>query len=253
VGGGAVVGVKRLAALGALLGLLTGSVVLVHGAVQPPSTATLEELRQRGFRKLRGTIDGRVFVERTRPDAPDTALPGVGILVVPRTVELVEQLEAAKRNARESLQGFRAAAPSIRATLEEYEQRLYEAGYPDAAVRASSDADGAFRAELPAGAWVLVALRSVYVPTTTHHPPPAATAQALDPLARYNTSAYQHFLPKARLMGFDAVTVWLREIEIGAGATVSLELHDRGIWLNGVAEETDVPRRARFAPKSQQR
>jgi hypothetical protein len=253
VGGDAVVGVKRLAALGALLVLLAGPAVLVHGAVQTPSAAALEELRQRGFRKLRGTIEGRVYVERTKPDAPDTAVPGVGILLVPRSADLLEQLETAKRNARESLKGFREAAPSIRAMLEEYEQRLYRAGYPDAAVRASTDAAGAFRAELPAGSWLLVALRSVYVPTTTHHAPPAPTMQALDPLARYTTSAYQHFLPRARLMGFDAVTMWLREVEVDAGSTLALELHDRGIWLNGVAEETDVPRRARFAPKGRER
>jgi hypothetical protein len=243
-GGGDRVRVKRLAALGALVVLVAGSALAVE-----PSPSSLEELRQRGVRKIGGTIEGRIYVERTKPDAPDAALPGVGILLVPRSSDLLERLETAKRNARESLKGFREAAPVVRAALEDYERRLWEAGYPDAAVRTSTDAAGAFHAELPAGAWLLVAERRVFVPTTTPRASEAPTAEALDPLARYTTSAYRHFLPTARLVGFDAVTVWLREIEVDAGGTIALELHDRGIWLSGVAEETDVPRRARFAPK----
>ncbi len=151
------------------------------------------------------------------------------------------------------MKGFRDAAPIVRSALEDYEQGLWEAGYPDAAVRTSTDADGAFRAEVPAGAWLLVAQRSVFVSTAPPRASAAPTAQALDPLARYMTSAYQHFLPTARLTGFDAVTVWLREVEVDAGGTIALELHDRGIWLSGVAEETDVPRRGRFAPKGPMR
>jgi hypothetical protein len=236
--------VKRLIALGALLVLGASAAVALE-----PSPAALEELRQRGLRKLGGTVEGRIYVERTRPDAPDTALAGVGIVIVPRSRDLLDRLESAKRNARESMQGFREAAPLVHAALEAHEQRLWEAGYPDAAVRTSTDATGAFRAELPAGPWLLVAERRVFVPTAPPRPSATATAQALDPLARYTTSQYQHFLPAAQLLGFDAVTVWLREIEVDAGATVALDLHDRGVWLSGVREETDVPRRGRLAPK----
>jgi hypothetical protein len=244
VGGGALARVTRFIALAALLVLGAGAAVALE-----PSPAVLEELRQRGLRKLGGTVEGRIYVERTRPDAPDTALAGVGIVIVPRSRDLLERLESAKRNARESMQGFREAAPAVHAALEAHEQRLWEAGYPDAAVRTSTDAAGAFRAELPAGAWLLVAERSVFVATTPPRPGATATAQALDPLARYTTPQYQHFLPAARLLGFDAVTVWLREIEVDAGATIALDLHDRGVWLSGVREENDVPRRGRLAPK----
>jgi hypothetical protein len=214
-----------------------------------PSPSTLEELRQRGVRKVAGVVEGRIYVERAKPNDPDTVLAGVGVLVVPRSGELLERLDTAKRNARESVQGFRDAAPTVRGAVEAYEQRLWEAGYPDAAVRTSTDASGAFRAEVPAGAWILVAERSIFVPTTTVRPAPPPTAQVLDPLARYTTSAYQHFLPSAQLLGYEAVTVWMREIEVGPGATITLDLHDRGIWLSGVAEETDVPRRMKFSPK----
>jgi hypothetical protein len=240
--------VKRFAALGALLVLVAGS-----AAALEPSNATLEALRQRAVRGTSGTVEGRIYVERTKPDAPDTPLPGVGLLLVPRSDELLARLETAKRNARESMKGFREAAPVIRAAVEAYELQLWRAGYPDAAVRTSTNAEGAFRAEVPAGAWILVAERSVFVPTVPPSASPASTAQVLDPLARYTTSAYQHFLPAARLAGYDAVTVWLRELTIEEGGTLALDLHDRAIWLSGVAEETDTPRRIRFAPTGRMR
>ncbi len=67
------------------------------------------------------------------------------------------------------------------------------------------------------------------------------------PLARFSTSQYQHFLPTARVVGFDAVSVWLREVDVAAGETVAFDLHDRGVWLSGVAEESASPRRTRFS------
>jgi hypothetical protein len=40
--------------------------------------------------------------------------------------------------------------------------------------------------------------------------------------------------------------VWLRELDVEAGRTAALELHDRGVWLSGVVEETETPRRLRI-------
>src|SRR5204863_8900767 len=123
------------------------------------------------------------------------------------TDELVARLESLKRQARESVRGFRDAAPGVHGALEDYEQQLWQLGYPDAAVRTSTDGAGVFRTELPAGAWLFAAERSVYVPVASSPPSPSPTALALDPLALYSTSAYQHFLPTGRLSGYDAVTV----------------------------------------------
>jgi hypothetical protein len=248
VGGGAVVRVRRLAALGAILVLFAGA-----AAALEPSPPALEELRQRRTRGVTGTIAGRIYVERLKPDAPDTALAGVGVLVVPRSDELLERLETARRQARESMTGFREAAPVARAAIDEYERRLWQAGYPDLAVRTATDAAGAFEVAVPTGAWLLVATHSVYVPTAPPSESAAPTAQAVDPFARYRSPSYQHFLPTARLVGYDAVTVWLRELVVEAGATLALELHDRGLWLSGVDEDHEVPRRVRFAPRGPRR
>jgi len=239
--------VRRLAAAGVLL------LLVAPALAAEPSGRALEELRQRFVRKSTGRVEGRVYLERARPDAPDDPLVGVSIVVLPRSEELLERLEAAKREARESMRGFRDAAPAARAALEDVETRLWRTGYPEAAVRTSTDAAGTFQAELAAGAWLLVAERSVFVPVQSARGGAPPTAQALDPLARYSTSSYQHFLPSSRLVGYDAVSLWLRELTVEAGQTVTLELHDRGVWLSGVAEETDTPRRIRFAPGGRKR
>lgn len=238
----------RLAAVSGLLILLSGPALAVE-----PSASALEELRQRVVRKITGAVEGRMYLERARPNAPDDPLPGVGILIVPRSERLLERLESLKRQARESMRGFRDAAPAVRAALEDHELQLWQAGYPDAAVRTVTDATGAFRVELAAGAWLLVAARGVFVPVHSSQSGAPPAAPALDPLARYSTAAYQHFLPTARLTGFDAVTVWLRELSVEAGQAVALDLHDRGVWLSGVAEETETPRRVRFAPSGRKR
>ena len=232
----------RRAALAAALLLLAASGTF---AAEPPTSA-LESIRQRLLRGTTATVEGRLYVERTRPNAPDEPLAGVGVLMVPRSGELLERLDALKRGARESADGFRTAAPNVRAAVENYEEQLWRAGYPDAALRTSTDANGVFRIAVPPGSWILVAERSVYVPIHTPSTAAPPTASALDPLARYSTNAYQHFHPTARVIGFDAVSLWIREVEVGDGATVALELHDRGIWLSGMAEDVETPRRVRF-------
>ena len=239
--------VRRFAAVAVVL------LLVVPALAVEPSMKTLDELRQRAGQKSTGTVAGRVYIERAKPNAPDDPLVGVSILVVPHSDERLERLEMLKRQARETMHGFRDAAPAARALFEGYETQLWEAGYPEAAVRTSTDAGGLFRAELPAGAWLLVAERSVFVPVQSGRGSGAPTVQALDPLARYATSSYQHFLPSARLIGYDAVTFWVRELTVESGQTVSLELHDRGVWLNGVAEESETPRRVRFAPGGRKR
>ena len=237
----------RWVAAAAVVLALAGQSVAVE-----PSSPALEELRQGFVRGLTGAVEGRIYIERAKPNAPDDPLVGVGILLLPRSDELLERLETAKRQSRDSMRGFREAVPTVRAVVEDQEAQLWQAGYPDAAVRSSTDASGAFRVDVPAGAWILVAERSVFVPLHTARSG-VSTATSLDPLARYSTTAYQHFLPTRRLTGYDATTVWLRELTVETGQRVAIELHDRGVWLSGVVEETETPRRVRYAPSGPKR
>jgi hypothetical protein len=213
---------------------------------QEPSLATMETLRQRILGGAMGILEGRIYMEGRKPNDPSEPLVGIGVLIVPRSATLLQHLETVKQQARESVDGFREAAPATRAAMTDYETALWRLGYPDVAIRAVTDATGAFRAEVPAGSWVVFAERSVFLPIQTKQAETAPSATALDPLARYSTSQYQHFQKVAKLTGFDAVSVWLREVDVAAGRTVALELHDRGLWLSGVVEETATPRRLRI-------
>ena len=220
-------------------------------ASAPPSVAAQTapapaDLRERAQRGLTASVEGRAYLERARPNAPDEPLVGVSIILLPSSPALVDRLADVKRRSRESIQGFRDAAPAVREMIETSETRLWISGYPDAAIRTGTDAAGGFRVDVPAGPWVLVATRRVFLPVERGRESPARTATALDPLARYATSQYQHFLPSARMTGFDAVSIWLREIDAEPGQRLTLELHDRGVWLSGVEEETTVPRRLKF-------
>ena len=241
----------RVALSGAVVKAFVLAVLLLAGSAgvtlaAPPSQATLEALRQRGLRGETATIEGRIYMEGRKPSDPDEPLVGIGVLLVPHSTALLEQVEALKQRSRESMDGFRDAAPQTRAAVLEYETALWQLGYPDAAVRAVTDAQGRFQATVPGGgAWILFAERSIYVSVHTPRVEAAPSATALDPLARYSTSQYQHFQKVARVSGFDAVSMWLRELEVQTGRTVAVELHDRGLWLSGVVEETDVPQRVR--------
>jgi hypothetical protein len=231
---------KRLTILAALLVAGAGPAL-----AQEPSHATMETLRQRILGGATGIVEGRIYMEGRKPSDPNAPLVGVGVLIVPRSTELLQHLDTVKRQSRESIDGFRDAAPATRTAVDDYETELWRKGYPDLAIRAVTDATGAFRAVVPAGPWVMFAQRSVFVAIHSNRTQEAPSVSAFDPLARYSTSQYQHFQKVAKLTGFDAVSVWLRELDVETGRTVAFELHDRGVWLSGVVEETETPRRLR--------
>jgi hypothetical protein len=39
------------------------------------------------------------------------------------------------------------------------------------------------------------------------------------------------------MIGYDAVTVWVRELRVAAGRGEPIELTDRNAWFTGVVEE----------------
>lgn len=170
-----------------------------------------------------GVVSGRAAAERPRPAAADQPLTGTAIVLVPRSAELVRRLERIKVHARDSQKAFLGAATEIRLARESYEKRLWEASYPDLVRATTVDASGAFStADLPAGHWLLIATHSVFV----SRPSPKAT-----PRER------QEFPPSRRLMGYYAVSVWLRELTVTGGGSETVELADRNVWFTGVVED----------------
>jgi hypothetical protein len=170
-----------------------------------------------------GVVAGRVFAESRTPTASPRAIPGTTVTLLPRSAALLTQLERLKQRARESSTAFAAAAPAMRKAMEAYERELLQAGAPDLTPMVLVDSEGAFKIEdVPAGSWLLLAWHSTPVNLST---------------AKTKAKERGLYQPQARVQGFQSVTVWLREVSMVGGATVTEKLTDRNGWFQGVAEE----------------
>jgi len=171
-----------------------------------------------------GVVSGRVYAERRRPQEPDRPLPSTAILLVPNSETFVRRLEDLKRGSRQSASAFRDAAPAMRRAKDEYETKLWQAGAPELAVAVATAADGSFRIpDVPAGSWLLVG----WYGQTMHTSAPKRTKK--------EQGLYS---PGRRVIGFDAVQIWLRPMTVGRGQSDPIELTDRNVWFSGVEEDT---------------
>jgi hypothetical protein len=108
---------------------------------------------------------------------------------------------------------------------EAYERDLLQAGAPDLTPMVLVDQDGRFRIDdVPAGAWVLIAWHSAPVDVSA---------------PKVKTGRRSLYRPQSRLRGYQAVTVWVRELTIAGGTTATVELTDRNGWFRGVVEERE--------------
>src|SRR5207244_12371780 len=121
--------VTRLALVATILLTLVGA-----GLAQEPARSGLETLRQQILGGATGIVEGRLYMEGRKPNDPHDPLVGVGVLIVPRSAELLAYLEAVKRQSRESIDGFRDAEPATRTAINGSEMRLCRVGSPAAAL-----------------------------------------------------------------------------------------------------------------------
>jgi hypothetical protein len=171
-----------------------------------------------------GTIAGRAWEERRRPDGRDVPLAGTSVVVFPPSPALLERLEGLKRHARDSATTYRLAATEIRKARERHEQLLWQAGAADLVRATAVDAEGRFTFDaVPEGPWMLVAWRATVIDT------PSA------PVSRRDRST---FVLRPRVHGYQAVSVWMRRFEVRAGGAIAVDLTDRNAWFSGVVEET---------------
>ena len=198
--------------------VLLGSVVAAHGL--DVDTAPYRKAAAAG---ALGAVSGRAWEERRTPDAAEQPLAGTAVTLLPRSGVLLARLEEIRARARDSETVYRTSATTIRRAREVYEKELWEAGAADLVRTTVVDAAGAFSvADLPAGEWMLIATRSVFV----HRPS-----------SRSNPRERKTYLPRLRLIGYNAVSVWLRELTVAAGETRVVELSDRNVWFTGIEEE----------------
>lgn len=170
-----------------------------------------------------GTVTGRVFDERRRPDEAERPVAGVSITMVPRSTEFLRKVEEVKRKSRDSANNYRASAASILSLKAAYEKALWEAGATDLVRATAADDGGRFTVEkLPVGDWVLIATHSA----------------SIDKHAAATDSRRRNiYTPGTRLTGYQIVAIWLREISVTRGGSTTLDLMDRNVWLSGIVED----------------
>ena len=172
-----------------------------------------------------GSVTGRVYEERRKPDGPDQPLAGAAVTLLPRSAQFLEKLEAVKRTSRNSMNDYRAAAPAIKTLKAAYEKELWESGAVDLVLGTVAAPDGKFSVEnLPAGDWLLFVTSAA-----------STDAKAVDPKSSKKERGV--YVPGTHLTGYQRLTVWLREITVSGGRAENVELIGRGAWFSGVVEE----------------
>jgi len=200
------------------LGLLVAGVASVEAV-----DALTEPYRAAAAAGAVGSVTGRVYEERRRPDVADRPLAGTAVTLLPRSSEVLRKLEDIKRTARTSANDFRAAAPAILTLRRAYEKELWESGAADLVMATVVDLEGRFSVGgLPAGDWLLLATYSVKI--DKHSAGHASKQRGV-------------YVPGTHLTGYQRVTVWLREVTITGGGSQNVELTERSAWFAGVIEE----------------
>jgi hypothetical protein len=172
-----------------------------------------------------GSVTGRVYEERRKPDGPDQPLAGAAVTLLPRSAQFLEKLEAVKRTSRNSMNDYRAAAPAIQTLKAAYEKELWESGAVDLVVGTVVAPDGRFSVEnLPAGDWLLFVTTSAATDTKVVEPKSSKKDRGV-------------YVPGTHLTGYQRLTIWLREITVSGGRAENVELIGRGAWFSGVVEE----------------
>ena len=172
-----------------------------------------------------GSVTGRVYEERRKPDGPDQPLAGAAVTLLPRSAQFLEKLEAVKRTSRNSMNDYRAAAPAIQTLKAAYEKELWESGAVDLVMGTVVAPDGRFSVEnLPAGDWLLLVTTSAATDTKVVEPKSSKKDRGV-------------YVPGTHLTGYQRLTIWLREITVSGGRAENVELIGRGAWFSGVVEE----------------
>lgn len=204
------------------------------GAVEnpaPPGPEVVEALRSLG---PPGLLWGRLAVEEESPDGAWTPLNGVDVRVYLATPPLLSEIERIRQSARQSRTQYDTAVARFQAALSAHEAQIEAAGGipgstdPAQAVQKKgwgrvTDPAGIFVfPDLPAGEWLLVAVRVT--------PYGSATAR-LDARRRVQPRE-PRFLPRSTDPPREA-EVWATRIRVGPGERVAVFLTDRARWLVG--------------------
>jgi hypothetical protein len=189
----------------------------------PALDVATEAYRQAAAAGALGTVSGRAVGDPERPGEVPPSLADVSVTLVPHSSALLAELDRIRTQARQEAEAFRSSARAVVRARQDLERALAEAGTADLVRFTAVEPDGAFVLDgIPAGAWVLIAQRAVFVPK------PGAGPSRRD---------RQSFGTRSLMTGYYAVTIWLRTLSVRPGESESVELSDRNAWMRAIAEE----------------
>ena len=212
-----------------IAGLLALTLLAAAAAAGPD--VDLESYRRAEQQHASGAVTGRASTSADTPAGPRQALTGVAVVIVPRAESFLAEVEAIKRQARDSLTRYRTAIADVRAARESYVRLLREVGAGDLVRTVTVDAEGRFALpDLPAGRWVLIAEHATVAKTKVAKPQKAPKTSG--------KGASGTYLPHDEFLGYRSVSIWLAELSIEGDRSETVELTDRNGWFSGIDEKT---------------
>jgi hypothetical protein len=208
-----------------------GGVLLLAtvAAAAAPLDVSIDAYRSAAQDGRVGTVLGHVVEDPRHPLDKPQPVGDVAVTIVPRSAALLQRFADVKRRAHEAEKDYRRSGPELVAARRALERALTEAGAGELVRYVVAGPDGLFEVgNLPAGDWVLIAERRRLVTKNST----SANRRELDVFAR-----------TPRLTGYWVITVWLKELPVPPGATESLELNDRNVWMTAIEERRSDPNR----------
>jgi hypothetical protein len=197
--------------------------LLLAVVLAPTLDVQTEPYREAATAGALGVVAGQAVAENLRRGASPQPVSDVAVMLVPRSEAFLGELESIRNRARRDMNAYRTSAHAVTEARRVYERALWDSGASELVRATTVDPEGHFSIEgLPAGAWLLIAQRAVFVPKQ----PGTMTKRDRELFDR-----------RPQLTGYYAVTFWLRELTIAPGQSTDVELTDRNAWMTGVAEE----------------
>ncbi len=181
-----------------------------------------------------GRLTGRLFFEPTKPEGEVKPLTGDTVLALPSTPPLWTALAQLRQGYRASAAEYTSVVGRFDRLVQDYRQRVEREGGGELVHTAVVDSEGRFELLLPGGSWVLVVNHSIVTPIKG--PPPKAKRPP--PPRSSGGSTPPSLLPEpAPPTKVREVSLWAYRIEVPAGGSVRVDLHDRNRWLSHIVKE----------------